>query len=123
MIHEIILWMGRHFSPEQYLFWTRIQCFAWTCADLVIVFYMLQIANLARAIMRRRIHRIPYILWGVSMLSLPCILAAGNGMQIFRIEIIVTIPHFLIILYVIGANTRIAPAALQRIVKPEIENS
>lgn len=112
MIHDMILWMGHHFSPEQYLFWTRIQCLAWTSADLVIVFYLLRIMNLARAITQHPPHRIPYLIWGLSFLSLPLICAAGNGTLIFGIEVLVTIPHFMIILYVIGVNIRIAPEAL-----------
>lgn len=110
-------WLGSHFSPEAYLFWTRIQCLAWTCADLVIVFFCIRIANLARTTVQQRQHRIPYFILAVTTCFLPAIAFADTGMRIFLIELVVTVPHFVLILYVILANLAVAPNALARLLE------
>lgn len=48
--------MGNAFTPEMYLFWTRIECSAWTLADVVIVFYLIRLANSARKALNRDPH-------------------------------------------------------------------
>ncbi len=112
MVREVILWMGSHFSPEQYLFWTRVQCVAWTSADLVIVFYILRIANLGRCVLKVRPHRWSYVVLAITAGGIPFIAAAGTGWRIFLLELLITVPHFLIILYVAAADFRRFPLAL-----------
>ncbi len=115
MIREAILWMGGCFSPEQYLFWTRIQCIAWTAADVVIVFYMLRLANLARCTLGEPLHRWPYFVLGATLLPLPGVVLASGGWAVFGIELLVTVPHFCLIVYVLAVNMRLTAAFLQRL--------
>lgn len=117
MIREVIVWMGHHFTPEQYLFWTRVQCVAWTTADLVIVFYLLRIANLGRYALNVRPHRWSYMVLSITACGIPFIATAGAGWRIFGLELLVTVPHFLIILYVAAADFRRIPLALNALLR------
>jgi len=117
MIQDIVLWMGSHFSPEQYLFWTRVQCVAWTIADLAIVFYVLRVANLGRCVLKIRPHRWSYLLLVITAGGIPFIATAGTGWRIFLLELLITVPHFLIILYVAAADFRRFPLALSKLLR------
>lgn len=94
------------FTPEQYLWWTRVQCLAWTSADAVIVFALIRLANAARALLGKRQHLFSLVALGVSLLFAPLVLVASTGAMVFVLELLITIPHFLLILYLLGANHR-----------------
>ena len=115
MMAAWIQWMGSQFSPEQYVFWTRIECTAWTLADILIVFGVLRIADIARAVTGIERHRISYV---VLMATLPLAAAIPlepTGPFILFLEILVTVPHFLIILYVMARDARLFAAALTKL--------
>ncbi|HOZ49285.1 MAG TPA: hypothetical protein PLO37_25185 [Candidatus Hydrogenedentes bacterium] len=117
MSGELIQWLGHHFSAAQYVWWTRVQCTAWTLADLVIVFSILRLANLARSILDIERHRFSY---GALLATVPLaawIPFATSGARIFQIELAVTVPHFLIIVYVAVADLRHAGPALAKILE------
>ena len=109
---EILRFLGAHYSPEQYLFMTKIQCLLWTAADLVVVFYLLQIANLARTQLHLPKHLYPYIALGVTVFFVPLVPIAQSGAMIFRLELLITVPHFVLILYVLAANMQVFPEYL-----------
>ena len=110
-MNDLIVWMGNHFSPESYLFWTRLQCLAWTAADVVIVVSLIRLANIARRLIRARVHRGSLVILALTIPPAPLVVLAPSGGAIFLIELLVTIPHFLLILYLFFANWRVAPAA------------
>jgi len=115
MMAAWIQWLGSQFSPEQYVFWTRIECTAWTLADVLIVFGMLRIADIARAVAGVERHRISYV---VLMATLPLAVVIPiepTGTFVLFLEILVTIPHFLIILYVMARDARLFAAALKKL--------
>ncbi len=116
MLHDFILWMGAQFSPEQYLFWTRIQCLAWTSADIIIVFYAIRIANLGRQIVRQPLHRIPYMILAATIPFVPFIAVVATGWGVFLLELAITIPHFCLLVYLGAANFRVFPAMLARFI-------
>jgi hypothetical protein len=115
----LIEWMGGAFSPEQYVFWTRVQCTAWTLADLVIVFYLLRLANLARVITNAKPHQFSYVLFAATLPLSALIPFLSRGSTIFLVELAVTIPHFLIILYVLASDAKIMRDALTRVISRE----
>lgn len=104
MAHDMIMWLGHHFSPEQYLFWTRIECLAWTTADVLIVLFLIRLANLARGWGKRRKHLFSYLVLGLTLMPVPVIAVAQTGWAIFMLEVLVTVPHFLLILYIMWAD-------------------
>jgi hypothetical protein len=109
-----IRWAGAQFSPEAYLFWTRVQCLAWTGADLVIVYHLLRLANRARALAGWRPHVLSFVVTGATVLLVPGVLVAPTGRGIFMLELLITVPHFLIILYVLVADAGVLARALHR---------
>lgn len=113
---EWLLEMGARFTVEDYIIWSRLQGSAWTLADLIIVFNLLRIANLCRAQVGERKHRWSfYILYATIPFAL-LIPMSPNHIAFFRLELCVTIPHFLLILYVLFANLGVAPRALHHLV-------
>ena len=96
---EALLALPASFSAEQYLFWTRIECIAWTAADAVIVYYILRLANLARAAGGKSPHVFSFAVLGATLLFTPIVFLAREGWSIFVAELAITIPHFALILY------------------------
>lgn len=108
----MISWMGHAFTASDYVFWTRIECSVWTLADLLIVFYLIRMANLARQQLRIRLHSISF---GVLLATVPPSLAIPfmtAGSWIFLLELAVTVPHFMLILYILLADAQHFAAAL-----------
>ena len=100
MIDTLVHAVGSRFSPEQYLVLTRVEGMLWTVADILIVFYLLRVANVIRRYVDVRPHILSY---GILFSTLPLVAVlpfAATGYAFFRLELLVTIPHFLIILYV-----------------------
>ena len=112
---EDLLALPTQFTAEQYLVWTRIQCLAWTAADVVIVVTLLRIANLARAQAGRRPHVFSFAALGATLLFVPLLFIARDGWTMFFIELAITVPHFLLILYAGTVNLRLFPALLAAI--------
>ncbi len=112
MINAWIQWLGSHFSPEQYVWWTRVQCTAWTLADLVIVYYLLRTANLARRLQGALPHRFSYLILFATLPIAAFIPLAPTGSTIFALELVITMPHFVIIVYVLMADAPRFAAAL-----------
>ena len=106
MIYSVIEWMGSAFSPQQYVFWTRIQCTAWTVADILIVYYLLRIGDVTRMFLKVDRHRVCYVIWLATLPLAVTIPFLTRGSHIFLIELLVSVPHFLIILYVLAADAR-----------------
>lgn len=117
MIESIIHAMGNAFSPQMYLFSTRIQCSAWTLADLLIVFCLIRLANTARTTLKLDPHVFSYALLALTIPPAAFIPIAPNGRLILLIELAVTIPHFILILYIIAKDAKTFAAALHKLMK------
>ena len=115
MIPEWIQQISDFFPGEVYLQWSRLQGSLWTLAGYVIIFYLLRLTNLCRSMTGRSIHRIPYVALAATIPFALILPIAPTSMALFRIELAVTVPHFLIILYVLAANLRSAPEALAKL--------
>ncbi len=114
----MIAWLGGWFSPEQYLHWTRIQCCAWTAADFVIVFSLIRLADLARRLCGAPGHRGAYAALLTTLPFALCVPFARTGGQIFVLELLITVPHFALILYVAIHDLPVFPRALSLILIP-----
>ena len=118
MFDALLNAMGNAFTPEMYLFWTRIECSAWTLADVVIVFYLIRLANAARKVLNRDPHVFSYLILAATIPVAAFIPLAPTGGIILLIELAVTIPHFLLILYVLGKDARTFAGALHFLAQP-----
>ena len=112
-----IIWLGAHFSPEQYLFWTRWQCLVWTLADVSIVLSLILLSNMARLWLQRRPHRFSYAVLGFTVLLIPFAVSAPTGGMLFLVEVAITVPHFLLLAYLLVANVRVYAAFLYGIIE------
>ena len=112
MLDTLLNAIGNAFTPDQYLFWTRIECSAWSLADVLIVFYLIRLANAARKIVNRDPHVFSYLILAATIPIAAFIPLAPTGGIILLIELAVTIPHFLLILYVLTKDARHFAAAL-----------
>lgn len=117
MTLEDALAIPTHFTAAHYLLWTRIQCLAWTSADVFIVVLLLRIANLARAEAGKRPHVFSYAALGATLLFVPMIFVVRDGWSMFFVELAITVPHFLLILYAGGVNLHLYPGLLAAILR------
>lgn len=113
MMLEIVRAIGEHFSPETYLVLTRIEGTIWTLADMVIVLFLFLNANLLRRHLGCRRHRFSFLLLGATVPFAMLLPFAQTGMAFFRLEVIVTMPHFALILYGCFANAPLVARLLQ----------
>lgn len=99
MILELVRAIGSHFSHEQYMFWSRIQGTLWTAADLVLIVYLIRITNLFRRHLELRQHRWSYAILGATLPFAALVPVVQDARTFFYLELAVTIPHFVLILY------------------------
>jgi len=118
MLDALLNTMGNAFTPEMYLFWTRLECSAWTLADVVIVFYLIRLANAARRVLNQDPHVFSYLVLAATIPLAAFIPFAPTGGVILLIELAVTIPHFLLILYVLAKDAGCFAAALHQLTQP-----
>ena len=116
---DALLEIPTRFSAEQYLYWTRIQCSAWTAADALIVVLVLLLCNRVRLATGRRPHVFSFAALAVTLLFAPLIWIVGDGWSIFFVEMLITIPHFLLLLYAGIANLHLCPAYLAHILSSQ----
>ena len=122
-MNQFVELLGSWFSPEQYVFWTRIQCSAWTLADLVLVLALLRLSDVARKLEAQERHIAAHVMFWLTVPLAVAIPFARNGGLIFVIELGVTVPHFAIILYILAADARTFAAALRRLVSVPLTTS
>lgn len=103
---EILREIGPYFSSDAYLTWTRVQCVLWTAADVVIVVVLLLMANRVRTAVGVRPHVYSFILVALTVCLVPFVILASTGRLVFLLELLVTVPHFLLILYVLLADRK-----------------
>lgn len=99
MILELVRSIGSHFTHEQYMFWTRVQGTLWTVADVVLIFYLIRITNLFRRHLKLRQHLGSYAVLGATLPFAALVPVVEDARTFFYLELAVTVPHFLLILY------------------------
>lgn len=112
MIADLVRDLGERFTPEQYLFWSRIEGSLWTLADVVIVLYLLRIVNLARNYLGAPRRVAPYVLLALTLPPAACIPFVQSGRAFFLLEVAVTIPHFGLILWLILQDAAVVLEAI-----------
>lgn len=117
MTYDWIPRFAATFGHDSYLFWSRIEGTAWTLADLVIVFYLLRTANICRRFVGARPHRLSYVCLALTVPFAALIPFSPNATAFFRLELVVTVPHFLLILYVLLLDLRHGVSTLSRLVR------
>ena len=111
-------WLGAQFSPEAYLFWTRIQCLAWTTADVVLILGLLALFNRCRREAGYRTHFFSYLVLGATVILAPLVWWAPTGALVFALELCIPVPHFLMILYLLAASGPLALEVAMKLTQP-----
>ena len=96
---ELVRSIGSEFTHEQYMFWSRVEGTLWTCADVVLIVYLIRITNLFRSYLGLRLHRASYMVLGMTLPFAALVPMVENARTFYYLELAVTIPHFLLILY------------------------
>ncbi len=96
---ELVRAIGSEFTHEQYMFWSRVQGTLWTAADVALIFYLIRIMNLFRRHLGLRRHLWSYAVLGATLPFAALVPVVENARTFFYLELAVTIPHFLLILY------------------------
>ncbi len=109
--------LSEWFTHERYLYWSRLQGLAWTGAGVAIIICLLGITNTCRRIIGRRRHCISYVVLAATFPFIALLPIAPTGMAFFRLELVITIPHFLLIIYLLLANLQTAPQTLARLLE------
>lgn len=109
---EFVESLGTWFTHEQYLYWSRVEGTLWTAADIVIALMLIRLGNLTRRVVGRRPHRVSYVILLATLPAAAYIPFVESGRMFFRLELAVTIPHFLIILYICAVDARVGLHAL-----------
>ena len=104
MTPDWIFSFAEHFTAADYLLWSRVQGTAWSLADVVIVFYLLRIANLCRDLSGLRRHRLSYATLAATLPLIALVPVLPSPQAFFRLELLITVPHFLLILYIGAAD-------------------
>jgi hypothetical protein len=96
-----------HFTAADYVAWSRIQATAWTAVDFVLILGLLQLSNTARPHFGRRRHVASYAILFLTLLPALALPFVPHGLALFRLELAITVPHFLLILYLIASDWKV----------------
>ena len=96
---DLIHTIGGWFTPDDYMRWTHIEGSLWTLADFFIIFFSIRLANLLRQVVGARCHRASYFILFMTAPAAALLPFAPDGTAFFRLELMVTLPHFLLLLY------------------------
>lgn len=105
------------FGIDDYMWWSRIQGPLWTAADIAIALLLIRCANLCRKVVGVRQHQVSAFVVYASVLPALLLLFAPTPAAFYRLELVVTVPHFAVILYVLAVNVRIAPRAFAELTR------
>jgi len=94
-----LLGIASRFDAGAYLLWTRFQVLGWSVADLVILFVVLKVSDLARAKEGRRRIRFRYLLLLLSAVLIPFAVLAEGSDQVFLWEAAVFGLQFAVLLF------------------------
>jgi len=105
-LETIFLAIGQGFSPAIYLMATKIQGILWSAADVTLIYYLLKIADQARAGQDGRKARWRYRLLALSGLLMPPLLLMPDARSFFIQESLVFGLQFAVLLHTLATDTR-----------------
>lgn len=100
-LETIFLWIGTHFTPEAYMFYSKLHGLLWSAADVVLILALLKIADWARRRREGKRIRVRYILVLFSALLTPLLLFSRTPKEFFRLECVICGIQFLILIYTV----------------------
>ena len=112
-ITDILLWVSQNFTTEIYLFSTKIQGIIWSIVDIVLIYFLLRIIDLARAKikMKRILFRYFFLLFSVVLT--PFLVFVQTARVFFYLESIICGIHFSILVFIVFAERKMMLAFLR----------
>ncbi|MFH1351719.1 MAG: hypothetical protein ABII26_12420 [Pseudomonadota bacterium] len=112
----VLLWIGANFTEEVYLFYTKLQGIIWSAADICLVFFVLKVADLARAKERKRKILWRYISLWISAALTPFLLLTKTKNEFFTLESIICGIQFSILVYTLISERKITIKLIREII-------
>ena len=97
----MLLWLSRHFTTETYLLYTKIQGVLWSIVDLVLIYFLLKMIDLAGRKKGRKRIRLRYLLLLFTALLVPFLSLVATSGAFFLLESIICGVHFSILIYIV----------------------
>jgi hypothetical protein len=115
LIQEILLWIGNHFHTDVYMVYTKIQGLLWSLADIALVFFLLKIADHARALHQKQRIVWRYRLLWFSALITPGLLLMKTPNQFLLLECLICGTQFAILVFTVIAERKDAIILLEKL--------
>jgi len=106
ILEDMFLWIGSNFTPEAYLFYTKLQGLLWSGADIMLVFMLLRISDFVGERSRRGKIRFRYFFLGASVILTPLLLFTRTRREFFVLESVICGLQFAILLYTVIAERK-----------------
>ncbi len=105
-LEKFYLWIGHGFTAEVYLLATKIQGILWSTADIIFIYFLLKLADLARKKNNKKKIFYQYHLLWLSAIFVPFLIFTTTSKQFFRLESIIFGLQFSILIYTIFADIK-----------------
>jgi len=93
----MFLWLAGHFTATTHLYFTKLQGIIWSLADIVLVFFLLKMVNVARAHVKKKRVTIRFLFLWLSAAITPLLIFAGTSGEFFILESIICGIQFVIL--------------------------
>ncbi len=100
-MEKVLIYINQNFSYEIYILSTKIQGLIWTIADIILVFCVLKIINIARSSLNKEPTIFRYALLIISIALVPLLILTRSSDEFFRVESFLCGIQFLILIYTV----------------------
>ncbi len=111
---EVVREFGAGVNADLYMTMTRVLSTGWTFADLAIIVLLIRTFNILRLYISIPTHKIPYVVLGITVPFSIALFFANSGWTFFYLELVITFPHFFLILYLLIANRQVTTRAFAK---------
>ena len=112
---SLLLLVGKNFTTEVYMFYTKLQGMIWSIADIVLVLVLLKIADLIRKRSQKKRITLRYVFLLVSAILTPLLIFTKTPRQFLLLESIICGTQFSILVYTVIVEIKEIVEAVKKI--------
>lgn len=112
---SLLLLVGKNFTTEVYMFYTKLQGMIWSIADIVLVLVLLKIADLIRKRSQKKRITLRYVFLLVSAILTPLLVFTKTPRQFLLLESIICGTQFSILVYTVIVEIKEMVKAVKKI--------
>jgi len=112
---SLLLLVGKNFTTEVYMFYTKLQGMIWSIADIVLVLVLLKIADLIRKRSQKKRITLRYVFLLVSAILTPLLIFTKTPRQFLLLESIICGTQFSILVYTVIVEIKDMVEAVKKI--------